>query len=367
MKSEFRTARSFTVFDCHCEGDVEKVVTAGLPTLPAGTMFEKMKYLREHHDDIRTFFLHEPRGSMIESVNFIVPSDNPHAAAGFIIAEAEEYPAMSGGNTISVATVLLKSGQIAIDGPVTRFKLEAPGGLIDIECDTANGNIGAVKLINRPAFVYCLDREIQVPDLGRIRVDVAYGGMTYVLVSARDCGVELKPTEGRYISQLGQQIKAAAAAQIETKHPENSEIAGITQTLFFDDVSRRKNGDLMSTNAVVVSPGRIDRCPCGTGTSARLAVMHARGQIVPGETFIHKSIIGSTFSSQIQGLATVGSYDAVIPMVSGRSWITAIGTYVLEEDDPFPTGYKIADTWPNSGSIGLSERKRVKSDATALD
>ena len=335
----------FTAYDCHCEGDVETVVTSGLPELPAGSVFQKMKYLRRHHDDIRRFFLNEPRGSVVRSVNFIVASEHPQASAGYIIAESEEYPVMSGGNTMSVAAVLLKTGAVPLSEPVTRFNLESPAGLIGIECDTADGRIGAVRLVNRPAFVYCLDRVIEVPGFAPMPVDVAFGGMTYVLVDAAHFGFELVPSEGRALCEVGQAIKRAAAEQIPVSHPENPEIAGITQTLFRSSVVREQ-GCLHSRNAVVVSPGRIDRCPCGTGTSARLAVLHARGRISVGEPFLHRSLIDSSFSSEITELVRVGPYEAVVTAMSGRAWITAACDYVLEADDPFPAGYRIADTWP---------------------
>ncbi len=335
----------YTVYECHCEGDIEKVVTDGLPELPAGTMIEKLNYFRQHHDNIRQFFLHEPRGGMAHCVNFIVPSDNPAAAYGFLIGESEEYPLMSGGNTISVATVLLKSGMIPATEPVTRFTLESPAGLIDIECDCQEGRIGRVKLINQPAFVHCLDRIIEVPDIGKISVDVAWGGMNYAITDARQFGFELIPSEGKQICDLGKVIKTAAHEQIAAQHPEIAETTPITQTMFTLPVKKSAEG-LVSKNAVVVSPGRIDRCPCGTGTSARLAVMHVRGKIGVGENFVHHSIIDTTFHTGIISETKVGTFDAVIPAISGQSWIMGVGQWILEHDDPLPTGYTISDTWP---------------------
>ncbi|MER9202323.1 proline racemase family protein [Mesorhizobium sp. M0933] len=354
---EIPITSSFTAYDCHCEGDVEKVVVSGLPELPEGTAFEKMKFFRDHHDDIRLFFLREPRGSMIQSVNFIVPTENPEAAAAYIIAEAEEYPEMSGGNTISVATTMLKTGMVPITGPITRFKLEAPAGLIGIECDTSDGKVGAVRFINQPAFAYCLNKTIQLPGLGDLIVDVGYGGMTYAIVGAQQFGFDLVASEGRRLSDLGQEIKAAAAAQIPVTHPLNPELPGITQTMFVTPVQRSERG-VESKNAVVVSPGRIDRCPCGTGTSARLAVMHAKGEIQVAEQFTHKSLIDSTFIGEIVATTAVGPYNAIIPAVSGRAWITAKCSYILEADDPYPAGYAITDTWPEmkQGLVSVTNR-----------
>ena len=205
--------KSYTVYQCHCEGDIEKVVTTGLPELPKGSMLEKMSYFRQHHDDIRQYFLHEPRGGMTHCVNFIVPSDNPKAEFGFIIGESEEYPLMSGGNTISVATVLLKSGMIPVTDPVMCFTLESPAGLIEIECDCSNDQIGRVKLVNQPAFVFCLDSVIDVPDFGKINVDVmAPGGKIYSTLP----GNQYKAESG---TSMASPAVAGVAALIRSYYP----------------------------------------------------------------------------------------------------------------------------------------------------
>ena len=345
-----RWKRSFTVYGCHCEGEVCNVITGGVETVPGATMFDKMKYFRENCDDTRKLILFEPRGSVNHNANIIFPSEIPEAAAGFIILETTEYPVMSGGNVMAVASVLLKTGVIPVEEPVTRFKLESPAGLIDVECECRENRVYSVRFVNQPAFVYYLDASVDVPDIGRITVDVAYGGMTYVIVKADDIGVRLRPEDGRLLCDLGERIKTAAAEQLETIHPLNPEIAGITQTLFAGSIAKTERG-LESTNAVVVRPGRLDRCPCGTGTSARLAVLHSRGLIGVGESFIHKSVIGTEFVSDIVETLKVGPYDAVVPAMSGRCWISFHSEYGLEEDDPFPAGYKIGDLWGNIASL----------------
>lgn len=207
-----------------------------------------MKFFRDHHDDIRLFFLREPRGSMIQSINFIVPTENPEAAAAYIIAEAEEYPEMSGGNTISVATTMLKTGMVPITGPITRFKLEAPAGLIGIECDTSDGKVGAVRFINQPAFAYCLNKTIQLPGFGDLIVDVGYGGMTYAIVGAQQFGFDLVASEGRRLSDLGQEIKAAAAAQIPVTPSAEPR------------ASRHYTNDVRDPGAAFGTGGRIEEC-----------------------------------------------------------------------------------------------------------
>jgi proline racemase len=266
---------------------------------------------------------------------------------GYIIIESTEYPVMSGSNTICVATVLLETGMIQMHEPTTDLVLEAPAGLIRVHCECKNGKVTSVRFVNKPAFVYHLDETIDVPGVGTLRVDVAWGGMAYVLVDATDIGFHLTPDEAWELCLVGQRIKRAAAEQLDAVHPENPAFAGITQTEFTLPASQL-NGVLTARNAVVVSPGRIDRCPCGTGTSARLAVMHAKGEIQPGDRFVHESIIGSKFDSRIDALSHVGSVDAVIPSVAGQAFITDLSYVGLDPADPFPEGYTLSDTWMNS-------------------
>lgn len=263
---------------------------------------------------------------------------------GYVIMESEEYPAMSGGNTICVATVLLETGMVPMSEPVTQLTLESPAGLITLRCECRDGKVLSVRFVNQPAFVYHLDAPVEVPGLGTVTVDVAWGGMTFAIVDAASVGFELVPDEARDICVMGQRVKAAAAEQLSTIHPENPQFAGVTITEFTNPV-RRENDSLVARNAVVVSPGRIDRCPCGTGTSARLAVMHARNEIAPGDNFVHESLIGSRFDSTIESLTRVGEFDAVVPSIAGQAWITDMSQVGLDPTDPFPVGYTLSDSW----------------------
>jgi proline racemase len=263
---------------------------------------------------------------------------------GYVIAESTEYPAMSGSNTICVATVLLETGILPMTEPVTNLVLESPAGLIGVRCECSGGKVTKVQFTNQPAFANHLDRHIEVEGLGTLKVDVGYGGMTYVLVDAEALGFAITPDEARELCELGQRIKTAAAEQLQSPHPLNPLIKGITQTEFVLPL-RRDSGVLKSRNTVIVSPGRCDRSPCGTGTSARLAVMHAKGQIQVGETFVHESIIGSLFESRIDSVTQVGTYPAVVPVVAGQAWISAISQVGVDPSDRFPTGFTLSDTW----------------------
>lgn len=339
-----RWSKVLNVVECHAGGEIGKVVTGGIGDVPGETMFDKKIYLEQHLDDIRKLLLFEPRGGVAHSANFILPSRHPEALLGYVIAESTEYPAMSGSNTICAATVLLETGMVPMSEPVTELVLEAPAGLIRLRCECQDGKVTGVRFTNQPAFAYHLNAKIEVQGLGTVTVDVAWGGMAYAIVSAQSLGFSLTPDEGRDLCVLGQQIKHAAAEQLTAVHPENPSFPGITQTEFAGPV-RREDGILTSRNAVVVSPGRLDRSPCGTGTSARLAVMHARGQISVGERFVHESVIGSRFLSSVDEVTNVGPYQAVVPSVTGQAWITELCQVGYDPGDPFPTGYTLSDTW----------------------
>ncbi|MCQ6272764.1 proline racemase family protein [Pseudarthrobacter sp. R1] len=344
-----RFSRTLTVVDCHAEGESGKVVTGGVGDVPGETMFDKRVYLENNLDQLRKLLLFEPRGAVWHNANIVLPSNNPEASLGYVILESTEYPAMSGSNTMCVATVLLETGMLPMVEPITEIVLESPAGLIKVECECKDGKVVRTRLTNQPAFVYHLQAPLEVPGLGTLTVDVAYGGMTYVIVDAEEAGVHLESKDARLMCELGQKIKKAGAEQLEVKHPINPLIPGITQTLFAGPLTPETDPDgseiIRSRNAVIVSPGRVDRSPCGTGTSARLAVLSAKGQIKQGQTFRNESILDTTFDARIEENVKVGPYDAVIPSISGRSWITSINTLGLDPSDPFPNGFTMGDTW----------------------
>ncbi|PRY83089.1 proline racemase family protein [Donghicola tyrosinivorans] len=341
-----RWSRTLNVVDCHAEGEVGRVITGGVPHVPGETMFDKRVYLETHLDDIRQMVLFEPRGAVWHNANILLPSNSPQADMGYVILETTEYPAMSGSNTICVATVLLETGILPMVEPHTDLVLESPAGLIRVRCACSGGKVTSVRLVNQPAFVYHLDAVIEVSGLGSIKVDVAYGGMTYAIADAAALGFAITPDEARDLCALGERIKQAAVDQLPVGHPENPDIPGITNTEFIGPI--RQEGDtLISRNTVVVRPGRCDRSPCGTGCSARLAVMHAKRQITLGQTFIHESITGSRFTCAIDGLTRVGHYDAVIPAVAGQAWITGLYQMGMDPTDPYQQGFTLSDTWGN--------------------
>lgn len=340
-----KLSRMIYVVGAHAEGEPNEVITGGVLNIPGNTMFEKARWLESQGDDLRAFLLHEPRGKVTLCTNSVLPSNHPEAQAGYVIIESASYPPMSGTNTICTATVLLETGMIPMTEPVTDVVLEAPGGLIRLRANCKDGKVTSVSFKNLPAFVLHRDAMIEVEGHGTLRVDVAYGGMLYVIADAADCGFAIEPDEAAELSSVGERIKAAAAEQLPSVHPENPEIHTVNQTLWAGPL-RMESGLKTSRNGVIVSPGRLDRSPCGTGTTARLALLHARGDVMPGEDFVHESIIGTKFTGRIFETGRTAGIPNVSVEITGRAWITAFHQYVLDPSDPFPTGYTLSDTWP---------------------
>jgi len=349
-----RLSTYISAIDLHACGEPGRVIVGGVLDVPGRTMFEKMKHLEQHADGLRKRMLREPRGYPAANCNLILPPTRPEADAGFVIMEQVEYPPMSGTNTICVTTALLETGMVPMREPVTELVLEAPAGLVRVNAACANGKVTGVTFRNVPAFAVHLDRAIEVPHLGTVTVDVAWGGMFYVIADAAPFGLRLTADEGRDIVRIGEMIKAATQEQLPVVHPENAAIAGVSiAQLSGPPLSR--NAD--RKNAVVVSTGRlawerpatwtgaIDRSPCGTGTCAKMAALHAKGQLPVGREFRHEGILGTIFTGRLLEETTVGPYRAVVPTITGRAWITGFAQYVVDAEDPFPEGFTVGDIW----------------------
>ncbi len=343
-----QTKRAITLVGCHAEGEIGDVIVGGVLPPKGATMFEKMQTMAREHDEIRRLLICEPRGSVARHVNLIVPAVRADCDAGAIIMEPTEYPPMSGSNTMCVATVLLETGMVAMQEPTTRLRLDMPGGPVDIIADCQNGKCVSVEIANVPSFVDRLDAPLEIAGRGTIAVDVAYGGMFYALVAADKLGFSVTADEARDLAALGEDIRRAVRAQYNVVHPENPAIQGVSIVQF--DMPFQGAGQV-SRNTCIVSPGRSDRSPTGTGTSARMAVLHARGQLKPGEGFYHESIIGSRFYGRIVGTLQIGARIGVATTIKGRAWVTGLFNYFLDPSDPYPTGYIVADTWGRTTSL----------------
>jgi len=339
----WRPARPvLTVVGCHAGGEIGNVVVGGVEPPPGNTVFEQMTAIRAD-DSIRKLLLHEPRGSVAVHSNIVLPSRRDDCAFGYVIMEPTEYPAMSGSNTICVATVLLETGMVEMREPVTTFRLEAPGGVVEITAGCRAGKAGWIELENVPCFADQLDAKVEVEGLGSIAVDVAFGGMWYAIADAHALGFALEPSEARDLSAVGTRIHAAAREQLHPIHPENPDIAGIS---IVELAEPWRGVGAVTRNAVVVAPGRLDRSATGTGLSARIAALHARGQMGVGDSMTHASVIGSTFDGRIVREVEVAGRTGVVPAIRGSAWITGVTRVVVDPTDPFPEGYLLSDTWP---------------------
>src|SRR6266545_1115428 len=343
-----------TAVDAHAGGEPGRVITGGVLDVPGATMFEKRTYLLEHADWLRKRMLREPRGYPGLCCNLLLPPTRREADAGFVIMEQTDYPPMSGSNTICVTTVLLETGMVPMREPQTELVLEAPAGLITVTAGVRNGKVTSVTFRNVPAFATHLDVPVEVPQLGTVTVDVAYGGMFYVIADAEPFGFRLTPDEGGDIVRVSEMIKAAAAEQLPVVHPEQPGFAGITIAQLsgppHDPANHRRNVVTVSTGKLdwdrpSTWTGAIDRSPCGTGTCAKMAILHARGQLGLNEDFRHEGILGTVFTGRLVEEATVGSRPAVVPTITGTAWITGFASYVVDPDDPFPEGFTVGDIW----------------------
>jgi proline racemase len=284
------------------------------------------------------------------SVNLVLPPCDPKADLGMIVMESTDYPPMSGSNAICVVTVALETGLVEMREPETRLVLDTPAGLVPVTAACRDGKCARVSLDNVPSFLLHRDLEIEVPGVGAITADIAYGGAFFAIVDARDFGFSMTPGEARRMVDLGVAIKAAANDTIAAVHPENPDIRGVTFTLFAGPPGDPPEGppgspERVRRSAVVIAPGRLDRSPCGTGTSARLAALVARGELAPGEALVHESLIGTRFTAEVAAATDVGGIPAVVPRLTGRGWIFASHEFGWDPDDPFPEGFTLPDTW----------------------
>jgi len=333
------------VVSCHAEGEVGDVIVGGVAPPPGETLWEQSRYIAED-GRLRAFVLNEPRGGVFRHVNLLVPPKDPRAQMGFIIMEPEDTPPMSGSNSMCVATVLLETGILPMEEPETTLTLEAPGGLVEATAACAEGKVEKVRIRIVPSFADKLDAVLEIAETGTIKVDTAYGGDSFAIANADDLGFSLTSDEASDLAKMGVRITRAANEQIGFTHPENPGWNHISFCQIAAPVAVQ-GGVKRGRNAVVVQPGKIDRSPTGTGCSARMAVLHARGQLAVGEPFIGISIIDSEFECKIAETLTIAEKPAIVPIVAGRAYITGIHQHMLDPDDPWPEGYKLTDTWPD--------------------
>jgi proline racemase len=336
-----RLAQTLTAVETHAEGEQGTVYLGSIFALPGVTAREKLHHVNEVDDSLRRFLCFEPRGRAQTSANIVFPSSNPEADAGFIILQPDRAHAMSGSNTICVVTALLETGTIPMREPETLVTLETAAGLVRARATCRDGRCERVTLDGVPSFVEALDVPLHVPGYGDIEVDIAYGGCYYVLADVTQLDLELTRARAREVVEAGTAICRAASEVIPVRHPELPEIDFISYSMLIGDddpAAGRLRG------ATVLS-GRVDRSPCGTGNSARLACMSARGHASVGSRFTATSLIDSTFDVELAGTTEVAGRPAVLPRISGRGWIVGTRITAVDPSDPYPLGYVLSDLW----------------------
>ena len=332
--------KTITMVEAHAEGEVGRIVTSGVNNIPGDTMLEKMNYINQVDDSLRRFLVFEPRGYAQMSTNLIFDPINKDADIGFLILQGDKAHAMSGSNSICLVTVLLETGRIEMKEPETTVTLDTPAGIVRATASCKNGKCERVSLDMTPSYADQLDAIIDVEGLGKVTVDIAFGGIFYALIDPSQFDLKILPENARQLVDIGTRIHRAVNEQLEISHPELESIKGISYTMF---VGHDDEGEMKG--ATILPPGRIDRSPCGTGNSARLAVMEARGQIKVGEILKARSIIDSEFQVEIISKKTIAGKPGVLPRISGRGWIHGIHQVGIDPSDPYPLGYKVSDCW----------------------
>jgi len=334
-----RARKVFSAVDSHTEGMPTRVITSGPGVLPGATMYERMQYLVRERDDLRTLLMYEPRGHAAMSGAILQPPTRPDADVGVVFIEVSGCLPMCGHGTIGVCTVLVETGMVEVTEPVTVIRLDTPAGLVEASVAVSDGRVVSVTIQNVPSFLQLRDARVKVPGLGELTLDVAFGGNYFAILPAADAGLAVEPGLHDQIVATGLQIMDAVEDQLEFAHPGNPAISDCRHVIF----TAPAEGGRPARAAVAIHPGWVDRSPCGTGTSARMAQLAARGELAIGEDFVHGSLIGTEFTGRLTGTTTVGDLAAVVPTVRGRAWITALGNYLLDPDDPFPAGFLIGN------------------------
>lgn len=324
----------------HCQGEIGKVIVGGVPEIPGASVLDKMNHINTVDGSLRRFVTFEPRAHVAMSVNLLLPPTRPDADAGFIVLQADRAHPMSGSNCICVVTALLETGAVKMVEPETVVRLDTAAGLITARAQCRQGRCLSVGLDNVPAFAVELDARVKTPKWGTIAADIAFGGVFYALVDVGQVGLAIEPANARALAEAGIEIKALLQDQVKVSHPE---IAGLDEVAYV--MFRGRDPDGAVRTCTTLKPGRVDRSPCGTGSSANLAVLHARGEVKPGDMRVSRSIIGGTFRAEVMGETSVGSISAVLPRITGEGWIYGREQLRIDEADPFARGFALSDSW----------------------
>ncbi|MGY3175133.1 proline racemase [Pseudomonas sp. TE12234] len=335
-----RWKKTLQMADVHCEGEIGKVITGGVIDIPGKTLLDKMNYINDVDDSLRRLVMLEPRGCLQMSVNLLLPPTRPEAQAGFIVLQADKAHPMSGSNCICVVTALLELGMLEMVEPVTTVVLDTPAGLVTARARCADGRCQSVSLDMVPSFVEQLDVPIETADFGVIKADIAFGGVYYALVDVDQIGLTIAPENARELATQGVRLKGLINQQVKVRHPLFKALDDVAYVMF-----RHRVDSHTYQTCTTLPPGRVDRSPCGTGSSANLATLSARNLVEVGDTLTSRSTIGGEFQVELLGLTNVGGKPAVLPRVTGRAWIYGLHQIGVDPDDPLAAGFMLSDTW----------------------
>ncbi|MDA8312816.1 MAG: proline racemase family protein [Actinomycetota bacterium] len=330
-----RSSLVVTAVDSHTEGMPTRVVTGGFGELPGDTMADRRLYVIHERDHIRRFLMHEPRGHSAMSGAVLQRPTRPDADVGVVFIEVSGCLPMCGHGTIGAATVLVETGMVEVKEPETVIRFDTPAGLVSASVDVQEGHATSVTIRNVPAYLHLRDATVEVPGIGSVVLDLAWGGNFYAILPAAALGLQVDPGAHDQLIQAGLAVMAAVNDQLQFCHPEHTTVDYCHHVM----LTEPGDGEVSGRAATAIHPGWLDRSPCGTGTSARMAQLHARGALGLEQDYVHASVIGSRFVGRLLGTAKVGEFDAVLPSFRGRAWITGLASYLLDPDDPYPTGF----------------------------
>ncbi|MDZ4093331.1 MAG: proline racemase family protein [Paracoccaceae bacterium] len=335
-----RFSRSIQTVDVHCAGEIGRVITGGVLNIPGATMADKLHHLNTVDDSLRRWLCSEPRSGPAGSFCLLVPACDPDADVGLIILQPDQAHGMSGSNAMCATTALLETGMIPMVEPVSVVKLDTAAGLVKATATCEGGKVVRVTLDMPASFALRQDAVIETAEWGPVLFDICFGGVFYALIDVGQIGLTIKPENARQLAMAGVELRNRIAAMKLAVHPTTPALNGLSYVMFRSD---EPDGALRT--CTTMRPGRTDRSPCGTGSNANMAALHARRLLSPGDVITSRSIIGGEFATEFVAETTVGPYIATRNRVSGQCWIYGISQIGLDPDDPFPVGFTLSDTW----------------------
>lgn len=329
-------SRTIQAIDSHTAGEATRIVVGGIPNIKGNTMPEKKQYLEDHLDHIRTAIMLEPRGHNDMFGSVMTQPCDPDADFGIIFMDGGGYLNMCGHGSIGAMTVAVETGVVPMEEPVTKVVMEAPAGIIKGDVKVENGKVQSVSIFNVPAFLYKKDQEVELPGVGKVKFDISFGGSFFAIVHASQLGLKIEPKNAAKLTDMAMELRDIINKEIEIQHPTLEHIKTVDLVEIWDEPTNEK---ATYKNVVIFGQGQVDRSPCGTGTSAKLATLHARGELKEGEKFVYESILGTLFEGEIVGTTKVGEFDAVLPKITGSAYMTGFNNFLIDEDDPVKYGF----------------------------